>query len=161
MSRYMRREVIRECAIHQSIMDLASEGLATNGSFRKVSVIEALGLRAVEDSIRWDYIRDFLQEDQDCELVPVAERYFKRHSISEEQINPEKFIATGHGKKTAGFVSVIAETDHLTVRRLRQRQALANGVGKAFRTYAEAVQSKRIALGVVSAQELLPRETTD
>ena len=157
MSKYMRREVIRECAIHQSIMDLASEGLETNGSFRKLNVIEALGLRAVEDSIRWDYIRDFLQEDQDCELVPVAERYFKQHQLAEEHTTPEKFIASGNGKKTAGFVSVIEGTDHLVVRRLQQRQALANGVGKAFRNYAEAVQTKRIALGVVTPQELLPK----
>ena len=140
MSKYMRRSVIRECAIHQSIMDRASEGLETNGSFRKVTVLEELGLKTVEDSIRWDYIRDFIQEDQDCELVPVAEKYFKQHKMSEELVNPERFIATGNGKKTAGFVSVVAETDHLTVRRLEQRRALANGVGKAFLIYAKAVQ---------------------
>lgn len=156
MSKYVRREAVRACAIHQSIMDRAAEDLEHSGSFRKLDVIEALGLRVMEDSIRWDYIRDFLQEDQGCELVPVAERYFKSHQKVEEQINPEKFIATGNGKKTAGFVSVIADNDHLTVRRLKQRQALANGVGKAFRTYAEAVQEKRIALGVVTPQELLP-----
>jgi hypothetical protein len=156
VSKYIRREVVRECAIHQSIMHLASENLESRGAFRKLTIIDDLGLRAMEDSIRWDYIRDFLQEDQDCELVPVAESYFKQHQMSEELLNPEKFIATGYGKKTAGFVSVIVDTDHLVIKRLEQRAAVANGVGKAFRSYAEAVQEKRIGIGVVKPQELLP-----
>jgi len=156
MSKYIRREAVRACAIHQSVMDRAADDLEKSGAFRKEDVIDALGLRVMEDSIRWDYIRDFLQEDQGCELVPVAKSYFKAHLKIDEQANPEKFIATGYGKKTAGFISVIAKNDHLTVRRLQQRQALANGVGKAFRNYAEAVQEKRITLGVVTPQELLP-----
>ena len=161
MSKYVRRHAVRECAIHQSVMELATQRLEKDGAFHKAEVIDELGLRVMEDSIRWDYVRDFIQEDQGSELVPVAAKYFKQHTKNEELANPEKFIATGYGKKTAGFVSVIAENDHLTVRRLQQRQALANGVGEAFRNYAEAVQGRRIAIGVVKPQELLAATTSN
>lgn len=147
MSKFIRRETVRKCAIHQSIMEQASEDLEHTGAFDKDDILETLGLKVMEDSVRWDYIRDFIQEDQGCELVPVAASYFKRHKRDEELTSPERFIASGHGKKTAGFVSVTLQNDHLIVHRILQRQRMANGAGTKFREYAEAVQDRRIALG--------------
>jgi hypothetical protein len=147
MSKFVRRETVRKCAIHQSIMERASEDLEHAGAFNKEDILETLSLKVMEDSVRWDYIRDFLQDDQGCELVPVAASYFKRHKRDEELTSPERFIASGYGKKTAGFVSVSLENDHLVVCRVKQRQKMANGAGKKFREYAEAVQSRRVSLG--------------
>ena len=94
MSKFVRRETVRKCAIHQTIMERASEDLEHSGAFNKEEILETLGLIVMADSVRWDYIREFLQEDQGCELVPVAASYFKRHKRDEELTSPERFIAS-------------------------------------------------------------------
>tara|TARA_R110000824_G_scaffold3913_1_gene18695 strand:- start:144 stop:572 length:429 start_codon:yes stop_codon:yes gene_type:complete len=142
-------------------MERASEDLEHSGAFNKEEILETLGLIVMADSVRWDYIREFLQEDQGCELVPVAASYFKRHKRDEELTSPERFIASGHGKKTAGFVSVTIQNDHLVVCRIGQRQKMANGAGEKFREYAEAVMERRTVLGIAATDEPLQLNTGD
>ena len=98
MSKFVRRETVRKCAIHQTIMERASEDLEHSGAFNKEEILETLGLIVMADSVRWDYIREFLQEDQGCELVPVAASYFKRHKRDEELICRSCY-GTPHGSR--------------------------------------------------------------
>ena len=44
MSKFIRRETVRKCAIHQSIMERASEDLEHSGAFDKDDILETLGL---------------------------------------------------------------------------------------------------------------------
>ena len=148
MSKWLRRGKAKACPIHMAVSDEASKQLQLHGVFEKASILDDLNLSAVSDAIRWDYIREFLQDEQGCELVPLAASYFKRHKRGEEQVNPAKFIALGYGKKTMGFAAVMPENDHLVVARIKSRKAMANGVGAAFQGYLLAVETKREALAL-------------
>jgi hypothetical protein len=140
---YLRRAAAVACPIHRMIKDEAIQRLAHSGIFNKEEVLLALRFQAVSDSIRWDYIREFIQEDQGCELVPLAASYFTRHPRAEEHVNTGKFLAQGHGKKTAGYASVIQATDHLVVARIQYRESRKNGVVEKFAAYKKAVEKRR------------------
>ena len=79
--------------------------------------------------------------------MPLASVYFKRHKKTDEHVNPARYLAQGHGKKTAGFAAVVPEFDHLVVRRIEYRKRMANGVGEAFSNFLSAVQSRRSLAG--------------
>lgn len=143
MNKWLRREKARVCPIHQAVLDESARQLSHEGVFSKDEVLDALNFEAVAEAIRWDYIRAFLEEEQGCELVPLAAAYFKRHSREAEITKPEKFLATGHGKKTAGYGAVIEKNDHLVISRIKYRKRLANGVGEAFTNYVQATLTKR------------------
>lgn len=147
---FLRREKARQCPVHTAVLAEAIDRLTKFGVFSKIEVLDVLNFEAIEDAIRWDYIRDFVQEEQGAQLVPLAEAYFKRHKKAEEHADPAKFIAQGHGKKTYGYASVRPDTDHLVIRRIEQRRANANGVEKCFRQYVKAVNDKRVQQGLTS-----------
>lgn len=155
MSKYLRKEKARGSPIYMSILDKCADELALHGVFRKDKVLDELALDTVSDAIRWDYIREFLEDEQGCEMVPLAEAYFKRHGSNEERINPQKFIAMGHGKKTAGYASVSHENDHLFIARIEHKRMMSNGVGKAFEEFASRVAQKRLELGIADGPKSL------
>lgn len=153
MSNYLRKEKARQCPIHMAILDECADQLQLHGVFEKAAVLGRLNFEAVADSVRWDYIRDFLEtEIVGCEMVPLAQAYFKRHKVEEERVNPQRFIALGHGKKTAGFASVTQQNDHLFVQRIEHKARMSNGVGEAFRVFVSKVDQRRQALGIESEQ---------
>jgi len=149
MSKWLRKEKARACPVHMQVLEASAKQLELHGVFNKDTVLSGLNLSAMTDAIRWDYIREFLQDEQGCELVPLAAAYFKRHKVTEEHVNPAKFLAQGHGKKTAGYAAVVPDNDHLVVERLKCRQAMANGVGVAFQDYLVATEKRRVATGSV------------
>jgi hypothetical protein len=152
MSKHLRREAARACPIHQTIMETAADQLCLHGVFEKDAILDQLNLKAMSDAIRWDYIRDFLQEEQGCELVPLASAYFKRHQRHDEIANPSRYIAGGHGKKTAGYAAITSNNDHLVVAKIKIKHAISNGVGEAFRNYLQAAEDKRIKGGLAPLQ---------
>jgi hypothetical protein len=129
-------------------MEAAADQLCLHGVFEKDAILDQLNLKAMSDAIRWDYIRDFLQEEQGCELVPLASVYFKRHQRHDEIANPSRYIAGGHGKKTAGYAAITSNNDHLVVAKIKIRHAISNGVGEAFRNYLQAAENKRLTTGL-------------
>jgi hypothetical protein len=140
--KYLRKEVARECPVHMAVLETASRLLSENGYFSKEDVIEETRYAAIEDSIRWDYIVDFLTQEQGVELIPMAPRFFKRHQIQERLVSPEKFIAGGHGKKTAGYCSITQNNGVFAIKILKNRKALTNGVGKAYIAFLDACRAK-------------------
>ena len=153
MGKFIKQVTARKCAVHTAIKDEAVERLVKLGAFEKESVMAFLGFAAVADSIRWDYIALWIQEENECELVPLVGRFFK-HTREESakgwtyQSNPEKYIAQGHGKKTMGYGAVGFNSEHNSVylERLKQKHAHKNGVGKAFAKYVDEVQKRGLAL---------------
>jgi hypothetical protein len=148
--KWLRKEAARACPIHTAVYNAALVELVEYGVFNKQDVIDTLNFTAVADAIRWDYIRDFIVEDQGVELIPLAMAYWTRHQRQEEYVNPEKFLAQGYGKKTHGFAAVLKQNDHLVIKRLEQRKALSNGVAKSFQTYLENVDARRVQEGLPS-----------
>jgi len=148
VSKYLRKEKARACPVHMAIMDECAKQLNLHGVFEKSEILSNLSLDAMVDAVRWDYVREFLEDELGCEMVPLASAYFKRHKKSEEQVNPQKFIAMGHGKKTTGYATVTQGNDHLFVCRVEAKRAMANGVGRAFEAYLEQISQKRAQLGI-------------
>jgi hypothetical protein len=151
--KYLHRKVARGCPIHTAVLETAVDQLVDFGVFSKDKVVDALNFGAIADSIRWDYIREFIQEEQGADLVPLASTYFKHHKATEERVNPARFIAQGNGKKTAGYAAVIPANDHLVIHRIKQRKAISNGVAESFHEYLDRLNAKRIDQGLLPVRE--------
>jgi len=142
MSTYLRRTVAEQSEIYQDIVDRAAGYLKTHKFFRKSTIVADLNLAAFEGSIRWDYVRDMLQDlYKDVEIIPMAEAFFKSwiHVDGVREQNtpelqkrlPERFIASGHGKKATGYVLAVPDNGHFVVRIARTKGAVASGTQKA------------------------------
>ncbi len=158
MSKWLRRESARECPVHKLIMEMAIERLSNHGSFCKDEILTSCNMQAMSDAIRWDYVREFIVEGLECDVMPVAASYFKRHPKMDELKSPERYLALGHGKKTAGYIAVTPENDHLVVCRVDQRVKQTNGVTSAFKSWITAVEKVRGAPVLTSTQKALPND---
>jgi protein involved in sex pheromone biosynthesis len=142
MSKFLRREKARGCPVHQVVLETAGAMLELHGVFSKEEVLEDTKMAAMGDAIRWDYVIEWLRDEQGVELVPVREAFFKRHSRERLERMPEKFLAAGHGVRTAGWASVShGPNAPLVVKRLEQRKAMANGTGKKFHEFVASVRN--------------------
>jgi hypothetical protein len=155
MTQYLRKAAAEKSDIYRAIKFKAMDYLAEVGAFKKETVMADLRLEIFNDSIRWDYIRDMIQEadkEASVDLIPMAEAYFKfriqvddkilRNTPALRQRIPERFIAMGHGKKTAGYVRAIPENGHFVTVVARNKNARAIGVkASATRFTSRARQS--------------------
>jgi hypothetical protein len=147
-SKYLRRKKAEACPIHQAVYQLASEDIVDRGVFEKIDLLKRLHFEAVAGSIRWDYISGWIEAELKCELVPLVSRYFRRHRQADVQDNPAEYIASGHGKKTMGYGAVGFNEllNSIYIHRAKQRAAVTNGVGKAFRAYMSEVEKRGLEL---------------
>ena len=106
---------------------------------------------------RWDYIKLYIEREYHTELVPLVHAYFNRRNIAarllemqeaeaaaarEVAVDPDaddpnraaklrtiasKYIALGHGKKTAGFCIAIPVNGHFYRKHLETKAA--RGIG--------------------------------
>lgn len=148
--KYIQRKTALICPIHTAVKERASELLEQRGFFEKDEVIKALNFGTVSDAIRWDYIAEFLADEQGIELVPMAQRFFdtSKKVLRTKSVDilaaPSKFIAMGHGKKTMGYASVETHGGIFAVRVLTQRKALKNGVGEAYTNYLDKLRARNL-----------------
>lgn len=140
---YIKKVTARRCPVHQALLELATDELADVGYFNKETLLEKSRMSAMASAVRWDYIADFIKEDGACELIPLAPRFWKM-SPEDRLMKPEKALAGGHGKKTAGYALVTEEHAALAVKQLSRKRQLANGVGKAFRRFADELEQHEL-----------------
>ena len=153
--KWLRKTKARVCPIHQAVLQSACDELHKHGYFSKDEVLEGLGFGAVAEAIRWDYIAEFIRDEEDEEIVPLAQAFWtgtKADKAAKRQITPElrkknpgAYLAMGHGKRTAGYALVSVDDHRLAVKHLAFKRSLANGVGTSFREFATELQ-KRNAL---------------
>lgn len=153
MPEYIKKITAKRCPIHQAILQECGEQLVEHGYFSKSRVIEKLRYQAMEGSVRWDYISDFLSDpngDHGIELVPLAQKFFSSTRAQRlrdaegvdkkgQAINLGPYLAGGHGKKTAGYASVNFEGGLLALKRAQRFKGMSNGVGKAHKAFVAAV----------------------
>ena len=171
------------CPIHKGIAMRALEELTEPhglGWFEKARVLREVVLNGVEtdlsdmaDSINWDYIVRFINEQYDAELMPEAPTFFsgkipvtmgvgadgkkviKKMTREQALVAAEegdatfarhitgKLLASGHGKKTAGYANTSQVNGLMVLYRLSRRKAVAQGVINAYeRQRAVAVDKK-------------------
>ena len=144
--KYLKREVAKQCPAHQAVMEVAANHLMEHGYFAKEDVIKESGMYAVSEALRWDYIAEFLKEDQDCDLIPLSPKFW--NMTTEERVaKPGSALAGGHGAKTAGYALVGICEGALAVRKLMQRRQMANGTGIAFRHFADSLVERDLLDG--------------
>jgi hypothetical protein len=157
-TKFLRREKARKCPVHTAVGEKAIDYLVKAGAFCRQTVLDELDLDSMSDSIRWDYVREFIEEDQGCELIPVSALFFKApwskdRKESPMDVKPEKYLASGHGKRTAGYASVTPDAHaKLVLKRLEQKRGLTNGVGRAFTGFVDALRLR----GSAEVQAALP-----
>lgn len=140
---YLRKDDARKCPVHQAVIETAADELMEYGYFHKEDVIKSSGMFAVRAALRWDYISEFIKEDQDCELIPLSSSFWDMTS-QERMDAPEKALAGGHGAKTCGYALVGIDNGALAVRKLYQKRNMANGTGKAFRNFADELVKREL-----------------
>jgi hypothetical protein len=151
MKRVLKRNV-RNCPIHKAVLEACGKRLVEFGYFNKADILEDLSFSAIEDSLRWDWIAEFLSEkngDYAIELVPLAQRFFKdpkRKRDATEITSLGRYLAGGHGKRTAGYASIDFEGGRFAVVRADRFKSLSNGQSAAFSNYVSACLEKKARL---------------
>ena len=154
MTKWLRYDQASKSKPYKEIANVAAERLTAGGSFQKEEVLEKTGY-AVFDDIRWDYIKRMIEEEHATELVPLAGVYFQprksrdRELAGDPKIFPARYIATGHGKKTAGYAIASEDNGHFVVEILKIKTNRARGMMKAAETTRE-VGSKAHVKGLES-----------
>jgi hypothetical protein len=169
MGAFIKKSTALKCPVHLAVVDKAQDALMGNGYFNKERILERTGMIAMQESIRWDYIADFIKagiaikKDDNgeqyadltvdgCELVPLAQSFWNKKPKGDVPAStaitrmkfPEKYIAMGHGKKTAGYALVDFEDGVMALRQLDHKEAMSNGTAKAFKKYADALVRRNI-----------------
>jgi len=151
-SKGLRRDKAILNKVYIDIKNKCMEYLNDKRMFKKQWILKDLSMEVFADSIRWDYIAEWIEKDGDCELAPLAEAFFKSRTIKDERQKllpigsedskalsresiaekvPGKFVASGHGKKTVGYASVTFANGALHLERLKTRKALSIGLTKS------------------------------
>lgn len=145
---------------YQEVVDAAVDYLTTSSSraFRKDWVLKKAGLKVFEDSIRWDYIKRMIEARTGADtLIPVAAVFFKRnlsmgahdtrHGVTVPPTQyPLRYMAAGHGKRTAGYVLAHVQNSHFVIAKFDLKRLRAAGTMKALdrtRDMAKRVLPKR------------------
>ena len=161
VSKWMPYEAVKECEIHMKLKREAEEWLDAFGFFEVEEVIEKTGFKLVSPAVRWDYIVRWIEEGQPYFLIPVAasffpktrkEKAFKREN--EPTAVPEKYIATGYGKRTAGYVAGNRDNEHFV--RYQIKTNANRGKGKMAKTLERARKADNQGIPV---RDLLPPES--
>jgi len=142
MSKWLRKEVARACPVHNAIYNEVVARVGAQQRFAIQEILEALNYTAMADSIRWDYIVEFLRDEHAIDCIAVHFEIFKRHSRQKELLEPEKFVAIGYNKKAAGWAAIVPENAHLVAVTLKHRRSVANGVVKKFASSLHSANAK-------------------
>lgn len=130
----LRREEARACPVHTALREEAVRRLLRDGQFSIVQVLEATRFTAMSESIRWDYIVEFIKQDHNlCDLVALSQAYYKPHKREDEFLNPGSYVAYGGATgRAVGYALVTERNRHLVVARLRQRWSALHGTNQRF-----------------------------
>ena len=98
-----RRAKLEKCGVHQKVCDHCHKLLIEQHEVEYEDVLDDLGWGGLPFSaIEWGYVRDKLEEDFD-ELIPLSAWRFVHNATHCTQA-PEKALAGGNGKTTAGLL---------------------------------------------------------
>jgi hypothetical protein len=140
---------IRDCSVHRQIMDHCVLQLQDCAYFEFSSVLQELRMSA-ELEIKWHLIRPWIEQDHKIKLLPVVSRFFHQRSVAlnkeryRPDINPEKFLCKGTGKKAAGYVLVSKINSAMVLCRLEYQRAAVNGSHRSLDQYETEVMRQGI-----------------
>lgn len=125
------------CPMHRLVSAKTKELLDEIGEFSFERVLTECQLETLSEYIRWDYVRDEMEESG-YDLLPVASLFFTKDRNKEfineagekvRKINvvPGKFLPWGNGKVIAGYISESMAPQILRETYIKQSNAKAFG----------------------------------
>jgi len=143
-------------------MKAALVDLRNKGFFCQERALHKSGMLGVGSAIRWDYLREFIQDDEDIELIPLVGAFFKLKDATQVQKgkdNPERYIAGGDGGKTAGYAAVIEQNKHFVITHIEQKDRALNGVRDSVKAFTAKAKSRVPSLTPDDTPALAPPQT--
>jgi hypothetical protein len=175
------------CPVHKALRDMALEAITEPkgpGYFKKDDLLaeceingQVADMSYMADAIHWDYIVRNLIEEDGAELIPLAPHFFSK--VSSDQESPLKdeltnaardgkmeealklasrSIASGHGKKTAGYAQFSQQHGLLVLARLKRTKAVADGVTATADRQEKVAEKKHVGSLEDQRSRLLPAE---
>jgi len=157
--RYSSEKAVKTCALHDKIKTACVDALTKVGYFAKDEVLNDLAFGTIADSVRWDLLRRFIEEDMGCELIPLAKPFFHRGEVDRAtrkrppagrddpealQRVPQRFIAWGNGKRAFGYASINEANGALVIKRLEYRRNVAIGTRAKATKLASDMESRNV-----------------
>lgn len=136
--------------IYTDVVERATGILLDKGRFSFGHVLADCGYAGLED-IDPAHVCKVIEERNDIELVGLAPRAFRRHSMEEERMFPNRFLAGGAGK-TVGYAWPTPGNEHLVQAYWQAKILVRNGVDKSQQNTVRIAK----AAGVSITQAQLP-----
>lgn len=160
MRGYIQKGTAWRNRLYQEVLLECGTQIAANGYCRKDTVIHKLGYAGMEDSINWAFIVEWLSDTNGAYgvmTVPVAERFFKekvftRNPTATSPIAIGRYIATGNGKKTVGYVRANYQDGVFLLWRTQHMLAQRNGKTNALKRIITRAQGDPGILPAVRRQ---------
>lgn len=149
MRSYIQKATAWKNKVYQEVLRECGDRIAKSGYFRKDAVIQKLGYDGMEDVLNWSFIVDWLSDTNGAYgvmTVPVAERFFKekvyaRSPTATGPIAIGRYIATGNGKKTVGYVRASFQGGEFLLWRAQHMLAQHNGKKEALKAIVTRANS--------------------
>jgi hypothetical protein len=101
-----------------------------------------LGVLDADVAIHWEHVTHMVEAQMGVELMPMAASFFAKHKKEEEVQKPQRYMAQGAGKRTAGWAIVTEENGHFVVRKIAYKRNQTAGAAEATnRTFLAAQQA--------------------
>ncbi len=142
MGGFIKFGTARKCPIHNAVALEAAAMLEASGYFAKQSVLDNLNYAAVEESIRWDYVRRMIDEDWEQEISPITQAGIREAKRGGELTG--RHIAGGNGRKTYGYASIVEKNRKLVIARIEKKMAVSKGLANGAGKYAKKAYSKDV-----------------
>jgi predicted aspartyl protease len=140
--KWLRYDAAKQNPYYKQLIPLAIDYLTKRGVFERERLIKETNLGPFSDAIRWDYVVRMVEEETKVELIPLAASFFERHDHTDDPKVPQKYLASGHGKRTVGYAVASKEHGHFVIAQLVRKQKVALGMVKgADKTHASAVKA--------------------
>ena len=133
----MRLASARNCLVHQKIIEVARDTLLRRGYFEKEKILDKAKLKTMAHSIAWHHVVTLLNEGpHEFELIPLGAGFFKAEDSADRLANPRKYLAGGHGGKTAGYCTMDYQDCAFAKPKLEQKKRVKDGAVAAHKSFA-------------------------
>jgi hypothetical protein len=150
----MTEQRFADSQLYVDVLKACEESLDLFSQFNKRAIMRFLNNEAFTDTIRWDWIVRKIEEGHQMpsgkvQLIAVAESFFKakakdKAAMGTDASFPGNYIATGYGKRTAGWVLATYADGRFALYKVKQVANNITGRNNRNRALGEFV-SQRLA----------------
>lgn len=168
---YIKYSTFLKCPVHQSVCEECLARLTSVGYFEKEAVLRAKFLSTMSGAIQWQFVQQWLDEKNGARVVPVSSAFFrlKDHYTNPDAkaaaelrlSNPGRCLASGHGKRTAGYVAVTFQGGVLAQTKLEIRKRVAVGTARSATSFEGEMTGKGLVVKADKTSKVLANVSSD